>query len=180
MFQWECGTFTSVDSVYKVAFPEPLWSNRKNPEGPQIIGQNYLLKTKGKVVNYLWSDFSPPLFPHSSFHTHSPELMIQKTGLHKLLKSQLPSRPNIKQNIQVCMAQKIFLAQMKNRNVNKGLTKHNQQCPSCVTQFSVAKTLTREADGYPYFAETTWTLAPARWGFITTNCPISQLSSLSA
>lgn len=51
-----------------------------------------------------------------------------------------------------------FLTQMKNLNVNKGLTKYNQQCLSYVTQFSVAKKVTWEADGYPYFAETTWTL----------------------
>jgi len=51
---------------------------------------------------------------------------------------------------------------MKILNVNTELTKHNQQCLSCVTQFSVARTSTQEADGYPYSARTTWMLAPER------------------
>lgn len=69
---------------------------------------------------------------------------------------------------------------MKDLYVTKGLPKQSQQCPSRDTQRSGARTRTWEAEGYPSLAKTTWTSAPARWGFTPSNYPTSQLSSLSA
>lgn len=69
---------------------------------------------------------------------------------------------------------------MKDLNMTKGLPKQSQQCPSRDTQRSGARTRTWEAEGYPSLAKTTWTSAPAQWGFIPANYPTSQLSSLSA